>query len=79
VTRHQVSSIRGADSDGVLRALVDRGLIQEVGRDDGPGRAILYGTTAEFLERLGLASLSDLPAFAPLLGDEGHEPAPVGD
>jgi segregation and condensation protein B len=79
VTRHQVSSIRGADSDGVLRALVDRGLIQEVGRDDGPGRAILYGTTAEFLERLGLPSLSDLPAFAPLLGDEGHEPAPVGD
>lgn len=79
VTRHQVSSIRGADSDGVLRALVDRGLVREVDRDEGPGRAILYGTTAEFLERLGLASLSDLPALAPLLGDEDHEPTSVGD
>jgi len=79
VTRHQVSSIRGADSDGVLRALADRGLIQEVGRDDGPGRAILYGTTAEFLERLGLASVSNLPPLAPLLGDDDHERAPVGD
>ena len=76
VTRHQVSSIRGADSDGVLRSLGDRGLIQEVGRDDGPGRAILYGTTAEFLERLGLASLKDLPALAPLLGND-DERTPV--
>jgi segregation and condensation protein B len=79
VTRHQVSSIRGADSDGVLRALADRGLIQEVGRDDGPGRAILYGTTAEFLERLGLPSLSDLPPLVPLLGDDDHERTAVGD
>jgi segregation and condensation protein B len=79
VTRHQVSSIRGADSDGVLRALADRGLIQEVGRDDGPGRAILYGTTAEFLERLGLPSLSDLPPLVPFLGDDDHERTAVGD
>jgi segregation and condensation protein B len=79
VTRHQVSSIRGVDSDGVLRALTDRGLIQEVGRDEGPGRAILYGTTAEFLERLGLGSLSSLPPLAPLLGDDDHERASVGD
>jgi segregation and condensation protein B len=78
VTRHQVSSIRGADSDGVLRALADRGLIQEVGRDDGPGRAVLFGTTAEFLERLGLASLADLPPLAPLLGDD-HERTAVRD
>jgi segregation and condensation protein B len=79
VTRHQVSSIRGADSDGVLRALADRGLIQEVGRDDGPGRAILYGTTGDFLERLGLPSLSDLPPLVPLLGDDDHERTAVGD
>ena len=71
VTRYQVSSIRGVDSDGVLRALVDRGLIEEVGRDDRPGRAVLYGTTARFLERLGLASLADLPPIAPLLQDAG--------
>jgi segregation and condensation protein B len=73
VTRHQVSSIRGADSDGVLRALVDRGLVHEVGRDEGPGRAVLFGTTAEFLERLGLASLAELPPLAPLLGDDDRE------
>lgn len=79
VTRHQVSSIRGADTDGVLRSLADRGLIQEVGRDEGPGRAILYGTTSEFLERLGLASLADLPPLAPLLGDDDHERTAVGD
>jgi segregation and condensation protein B len=42
-------------------------LVQEVGRDEGPGRAVLYGTTPQFLERLGLASLADLPPLAPLL------------
>jgi segregation and condensation protein B len=71
VTRHQISSIRGVSSEGVVRALVDRGLVQEVGRDEGPGKAVLYGTSVEFLERLGLASLADLPPLAPLLADEG--------
>lgn len=71
VTRHQVSSIRGVNSDGVLRALVDRGLVAEVGREETPGRPVLYGTTPDFLERLGLASLSDLPPLAPLLGQPG--------
>ncbi len=69
VTRHQVAAIRGVNSDGVLRALVDRGLLEEVGRDEGPGRPLLYGTTPDFLERLGLASISDLPPLAPLLGE----------
>ena len=67
VTRHQVSAVRGVNSDGVLKALVDRGLVAEVGRDEGPGRPVLYGTTPAFLERLGLASLSSLPSLAPLL------------
>lgn len=67
VTRHQISSIRGVNSDGVLRALVDRGLVTEVGREGTPGHPMLYGTTPEFLERLGLASLSTLPSLAPLL------------
>jgi segregation and condensation protein B len=71
VTRHQVSAIRGVDSDGVLRALVDRGLVAEVGREEGPGRPVLYGTTPEFLERLGVPSLSALPPLAPLLSGEG--------
>ena len=70
VTRHQVSAVRGVDSEGVLKALVDRGLLAEVGREGGPGRPMLYGTTPEFLERLGLDSVSDLPPLAPLLGAE---------
>jgi segregation and condensation protein B len=73
VTRHQVSGIRGVNSDGVLRALAERGLIREVGRDEGPGRAVLYGTTPEFLERLGLESLAALPPLMPLLSDAGAE------
>ena len=79
VTRHQVSSIRGVDSDGVLRALGDRGLIEEVGRDDGPGRAVLFGTSQQFLERLGLSSLAQLPPIAPLLDDasEGTASSPA--
>lgn len=79
VTRHQVSSIRGVDSDGVLRGLGDRGLIEEVGRDDGPGRAVLFGTSQQFLERLGLSSLAQLPPIAPLLDDapEGTASSPA--
>lgn len=68
VTRHQVSGIRGVNSDGVLRALVDRGLIEEAGREETPGRPVLYATTPGFLERLGLPSLAALPSLAPLLG-----------
>ena len=68
VTRHQVSAIRGVNSDGVLRALTDRGLIEEAGRDEGPGRPLLYAHDArQFLERLGLPSLAALPSLAPLL------------
>jgi segregation and condensation protein B len=75
-TRHQVSAIRGVNSDGVLRALADRGLIEEAGRDEGPGRALLYTTTPQFLERLGLPSLASLPSLAPLLdGDAELEDA----
>ena len=78
VTRHQIAAIRGVNSDGVLKSLADRGLIVEVGREDVPGRPVLYGTTPEFLERLGLPSLAALPALAPLLDavDEDDEPAP---
>ena len=79
VTRHQVAAIRGVNSDGVLSALVDRGLLEEVGRDEGPGRPLLFGTTPEFLERLGLASIGDLPSLAPLLNepDQEHTSGPV--
>jgi segregation and condensation protein B len=78
VTRHQVSGIRGVNSDGVIRALVDRGLIEEAGRDEAPGRPVLYATTPGFLERLGLPSLASLPSLAPLLEpDTGDEEAPA--
>jgi segregation and condensation protein B len=70
ISRGQISAIRGVDVDSVLGTLLRRGYIQEVGRDPGPGQAVLYGTTREFLERLGLDSLDDLPP----LGD--FVPAP---
>jgi segregation and condensation protein B len=73
VTRHQVSAIRGVNSDGVLRALADKGLIEEAGREEVPGRPVLYGTTPGFLERLGLPSLAALPSLAPLLGPDAEE------
>jgi segregation and condensation protein B len=61
VSRGQVASIRGVNSDAVLRTLCHRGYVAEVGRDLGPGQAVLYGTTPLFLEKLGLACLEDLP------------------
>lgn len=64
LSRLQVASIRGVDPDGVIRTLVARGYVGEVGRDTGPGQAILYGTTPSFLEKLGLDSLDDLPPIA---------------
>jgi segregation and condensation protein B len=64
ISRGQIASIRGVDPDGVLRTLQARGYIEEIGRDTGPGQAILFGTTATFLEKLGLASLDDLPPIA---------------
>ncbi len=64
ISRAQVASIRGVDPDGVLRTLQARGYITEVARDSGPGQAILFGTTPSFLEKLGLASLADLPPIA---------------
>jgi segregation and condensation protein B len=73
VTRHQISAIRGVNSDGVLRALMDRGLLEEAGREETPGRPVLYGTTPGFLERLGLPSLASLPSLAPLLGIDSED------
>jgi len=63
-TRGEVDRIRGVDSDYVMRSLLHRRLIQEVGRRDTPGRPILYGTSFTFLERFGLTSLDDLPDLA---------------
>jgi segregation and condensation protein B len=68
VSRARVSAVRGVNVDGVMRTLLARGLVEEVGTDPGTG-AVLYGTTAYFLERLGLTGLDELPDLAPLLPD----------
>jgi segregation and condensation protein B len=64
ISRAQVAAIRGVDPDGVLRTLQSRGYIDVVGRDHGPGQALLFGTTPAFLEKLGLDSIDDLPPIA---------------
>jgi len=66
VSRGRVSAIRGVNCDGVVRTLLNRGLIEEAGTDDESG-ATLYRTTSYFLERLGLRSLDELPSLAPYL------------
>ncbi|MFW6063388.1 MAG: SMC-Scp complex subunit ScpB [Chloroflexota bacterium] len=60
-TRPEIDDIRGVNSDGALRTLLSKGVIEEVGRMDTPGRPILYGTTPEFLQYFGLSSLDELP------------------
>jgi segregation and condensation protein B len=71
VSRAQVSAIRGVDVETTLQTLVQRGYVAEVGRDPGPGLAVLYGTTTAFLERLGLNSLEDLPPLGDFVPDAG--------
>lgn len=61
ITRHETEEIRGVNCDAILRSLQIRGLIAEVDRKDAPGRPILYGTTFEFLQHLGIESLDQLP------------------
>ncbi|MDO9547038.1 MAG: SMC-Scp complex subunit ScpB [Pelolinea sp.] len=63
ISRPMLEEVRGVNSDGVVRNLLSKGLIEEVGRADGIGRAILYGTTTDFLNHFGLSSISELPPF----------------
>ncbi len=68
VSRGVVAEIRGVQSEGVMKTLEERGLVQEIGRGGPPGYPVLYGTTTRFMERFGLKSLEDLPEldeFAP--------------
>jgi segregation and condensation protein B len=69
ISRLQVASIRGVDPDAVMRTLHSRGYISPVGRDSGPGQAVMWGTTPLFLEKLGIASLDDLPSVAAFVPD----------
>jgi len=61
VLRSVIESIRGVNVDGVLRTLMERDLVRIVGRGEGPGRPLLFGTTKEFLLQFGINRLSDLP------------------
>lgn len=67
VSRAQISALRGVNVEGVVRLLEQRGYIESVGRADGPGQPILYGTTDLFLERLGLDRIDQLPAVEDFL------------
>lgn len=89
VTRAQIEAIRGVDCASVLRSLVQRGLIAEVGRLESVGRPILYGVTEMFMQHFGLSDLKDLPPLeeneadrlwaASLLADPGAESTPEAD
>jgi segregation and condensation protein B len=60
-TRPHVDSIRGVNSDAMMKSLLSKGLILESGRTDGPGRPILYSTSPEFLQHFGLSSIAEMP------------------
>jgi len=64
ISRNEIAAIRGVNVDSVMRTLHKRGYVEEVARDVGPGQAVLYGTTGEFLQRLGLDSVEDLPPLS---------------
>ena len=74
VTRPQIDSIRGVNSDSMLKSLLNKGLILESGRADGPGRPILYSSTPEFLQHFGLNSILEMPPLArPEEEGENHD------
>lgn len=76
ITKAEVEHIRGVASDGVLRHLIEKGLVRIAGRSDGVGRPLLYGTARDFLKFFGLKTLADLPRIREiedLLKDEGDE------
>ncbi len=78
ITLPEVEAIRGVQSDGVVRTLLQRGLIQEVGRKQAAGRPVLYGTTPQFLHYFGLNSLEELPELEELNPAEGNQPEKSG-
>ncbi len=69
ISRTQISDIRGVDSDGVVKTLLQRGLIEEMGRDQGPGAPVLFRVSGDCIERLGLRSVDDLPPLTLFMPD----------
>ncbi|HEX7433213.1 MAG TPA: SMC-Scp complex subunit ScpB [Anaerolineaceae bacterium] len=77
VTRPQLDSIRAVNSDSVMKSLLSKGLIQEVGRAEGPGRPILYATTSDFLQYFGLKSLVEIPSLESYAAQITPEPKEI--
>jgi segregation and condensation protein B len=61
ITRAEIENLRGVNADGMMRLLISRNLVKEVGRKDAPGRPVQYGTTREFLKLFRLSSIAELP------------------
>jgi segregation and condensation protein B len=70
ITKVEVEELRGVNSDGVMKSLLDKRLIKMVGKKEAPGRPILYGTTREFLQYFGLGDLTELPTLKDLEREE---------
>jgi segregation and condensation protein B len=73
VTRPEIDAVRGVNSDGALKSLLGKGLIQEAGRAERPGRPILYITTSDFLGHFGINSLKDLPPLHPVIDPDPNQ------
>lgn len=69
ISRTQIADIRGVDSDGVVKTLLQRELIDPVGRDEGPGAPVLFEVSGRFLERMGLRSTTELPPLRDFMPD----------
>ncbi len=78
ITRPEIEAVRGTDTAGVMRTLLERRLVQILGRRDGVGRPVIYGTTSDFLKTFGLNNLKDLPPIQelpqPALGAQPPQP-----
>jgi segregation and condensation protein B len=78
ITRPEIEDVRGVDTGGVMRTLLERRLVRILGRRDGVGRPVIYGTTNDFLKTFGLNNLKDLPPIQelpqPALGAETPQP-----
>ncbi len=79
ITRADMEHIRGVKVDGVVNTLMEKKLIQEVGRKEGPGRPILYGTTDQFLQYFGFKDLAELPDPENFIADNAGSEAAVGE
>ncbi len=77
ITRAEVEAIRGVSADGMIRFLLERELVKEVGKKEAPGRPVQYGTTKEFLKYFRLGSIADLPRLDELERDRFGEDEPV--